>query len=215
MVSERTDGTVDGADNDEVDIDGTADMMDWTEEEMDGAEVVVEAVVEVVEDGAEDGMDGRAASIGCTDAGADCTRDAIDGMDGAEVEVEAVVEVVADGAEDGMDGRAASIGCTAVGMGMASARFDRREVAEDRMEDCLGSSLSIESISVGTESEILPPTLPTTAAPVSELAPIVFRLAVLSKELPELLTLLSVAFANSELACLNVSEEKMQRQNLQ
>ena len=124
------------------------------------------------------------------------------------VEVEAVVEVDADGAEDGMDGRAASTGSTADGMGMASVRFDRREVAEDEMEDCFGSSLSIESISVDTESEILPPTL---AAPlVSELAPIVFRLDVLSKELPEPLTLLSVPFANSELACLNVSQERMQ-----
>ena len=35
---------------------------------MDGAEVVV---VEEDADGAEDGMGGRAASIGCTDAGVD------------------------------------------------------------------------------------------------------------------------------------------------
>ena len=55
-----------------------------------------------------------------------------------------VVEEDADGAEDGMDGRTASTGSAAVGMGIAPVRFGRREVALDGMEDCFGSSLSIE-----------------------------------------------------------------------
>lgn len=47
----------------------------------------------------------------------------------------------------------------------------------------------------------MPPTLLTTAALVSELGPIVFRLDVSSMELPILPTLVIVAFATSELAC--------------